>query len=278
MRRRFAKPFVRLGTSIRARGVGNTMLLAGKWGAWKLLPKLTNALELALANGAELLFDRRFGTETRSLRGQLVEDAPEHSRSDGSPYEATSPGALRLIVRSVTRRPKDWVFVDIGSGKGKVLMMAAGLGFREAFGVEHSPSLAGVAESNLHAYRQRRPAAPPIRSAAGDAATVELPAGPLFVYLFNSFGETVMRAFAANLERSLASNPRPLMLAYLNPIQAPVLDECTFLQRTGAIETLLLGTCYVYRGTGPENDCRDDVQVGTRYLSGWTRGSYGTAG
>jgi len=237
----------RVSDSIRMRGVANTARLASRWGAWKLSPRLTDSLERSLATRAERRFDRRFGTETRSLYGRAVADAPAESGNDGKGYESTSQGALRLIVRSVTRRPEDWVFVDIGSGKGKVVIMAAALGFREAIGVEYSPSLARLGEQNVRVFRESHPAAPPTQLTVGDATEIDLPAGPLFVFLYNPFGEATIAAFLENLARSLAATPRPLVLAYLNPRHARVFDDCPFLRKTNVVETMLVGSCNIYQ-------------------------------
>ena len=61
-----------------------------------------------------------------------------------------------------------------------------------------------------------------------------------------------MRTFVETLRRTLEADPRPLVLAYQNPAHAAVLEGCGFMDRTAVIETLLLGTCYVYRATGLE--------------------------
>lgn len=252
-RARLSGPALRLSRSIRTRGLANSARLAIRWGAWRFLPAISTRLEVWLPDLSERRFDRRYGTETRSRRGRVVGDAPAGSREAGKAYEATTPGALRLLVRSVTDRPGDWTFVDVGSGKGKALMLAAGLGFQEVIGVEHSPSMARQAEANVRAYRQHRGSAPRIRTIAADATTFGFPDSPLFIYLFNPFGESTLRAFAANLQRSLAEHPRPVALVYLNPVHHDVLDECGFLDKTAVIETFFQGSCFVYRHA-PQDD------------------------
>ena len=242
----------RVSDSLRMRGVANTARLAGKWGAWKLSPTFVNSVERSLALRAERRFDRRFGTETRSLYDRAVTDAPSASVADGNGYEATSRGALRLIVRSATKRPQDWVFMDIGSGKGRVVITAATMGFRATIGVEHSPSLARIAEENIEVFRRSYPSAPPLQSIAGDATTIELPAEPLFVFLYNPFGEATTAAFLENLARSLRATPRPVVVAYLNPRHAPLFDDCPFLRRVRVVETMLVGSCNIYRSVDTE--------------------------
>ena len=63
---------------------------------------------------------------------------------------------LRIFEDMTACLPPDlssFSFIDIGSGKGRALILAGRLGFREAIGVEFSSNLHRIAEKNLARVR-----------------------------------------------------------------------------------------------------------------------------
>jgi len=64
-------------------------------------------------------------------------------------------GILRAI-ESLDIDLTDYLFVDIGAGKGKLLLLASHLSFSEIIGVEYAPSLHAVAMKNIQQQKIRR--------------------------------------------------------------------------------------------------------------------------
>jgi cyclopropane fatty-acyl-phospholipid synthase-like methyltransferase len=83
---------------------------------------------------ADLEFDLRYGTDTMR---RVEKDALPGSSS----YSATKARGFRTLMRKLDL-PKASVFVDLGSGKGRVLLLAAQYGFEKVVGVEYSQSCA----------------------------------------------------------------------------------------------------------------------------------------
>jgi SAM-dependent methyltransferase len=109
-----------------------------------------------------------------------------------------------------------FTFADVGSGKGRALLLACDYPFREIIGIELSPELDRVARANIARYRGGRHH-PPVISLLGDAAEFAWPPGPLIVYMWNAFTRPVMERVFKNLETSLAQQPRELYLVYIHP-------------------------------------------------------------
>jgi hypothetical protein len=109
---------------------------------------------LAATEITDRLFDARYGTETiaeatlASLTG-VVGDT-EHAE----PYVATRVLALHKQLRTLDLPPGQ-VLVDFGSGKGRVLMVAAPFSFRAVRGIEFSAALCDVAGMNVERFRRR---------------------------------------------------------------------------------------------------------------------------
>jgi SAM-dependent methyltransferase len=174
-------------------------------------------------------FDRRYVTDTvRRLPVDAMQDVPAEFAAHAVHYEASAIPKFRRAMRAVRRtlgpRVAAFSFVDIGSGKGLVVMLAARLPFREVVGVEMAPELHETAEHNCVRFRaaqQQRLA--PIRLVQGDALRCDLPAGDLVVYLYNPFDALILGRFLERLEE-VAADGREILIVYVNPLHRARLD------------------------------------------------------
>jgi SAM-dependent methyltransferase len=126
---------------------------------------------------------------------------------------------------------RDFTFIDLGSGKGRTLLMASDYPFRRILGVELLPSLHQIAQQNLRQYKSDSQKCFALESICADATAFPFPDGPLVIYLFNPFPESGMRQVFANLERLLRAHPRPVYVLYHNPLLEHVLSEGMQLQK-----------------------------------------------
>jgi cyclopropane fatty-acyl-phospholipid synthase-like methyltransferase len=120
--------------------------------------------------------------------------------------------------------PARYVFVDLGSGKGRMLLIAAERPFREIQGIEFAAELHREAEANIKRYRSSKQRCKRIRSLALNAADYAFPRDDLVIYLFNSFGRAVMEQVLDRLEKSLENDPRDVILVMLFPGCAFLVD------------------------------------------------------
>ncbi len=148
-------------------------------------------------------FDRDLGVNTRGYRDLR--------------YEPTPADVFHEMLSRIPFDPQEFVFVDFGSGKGKVLMLAAQYPFRKVIGVELWEDLHRVAVENLAAFLTR--AAGEVRSVLMDAADFPLPEEPLVLYFFNPFPEQVLARVLANLKESLARAPRRVYVLFYAPVR-----------------------------------------------------------
>jgi hypothetical protein len=73
-----------------------------------------------------------------------------------SPYQPTEPAIFRKMMAILKIDFREFSFIDIGSGKGRVLLMASDYPFRRILGIELLPALHAVAEKNLTTGAIRR--------------------------------------------------------------------------------------------------------------------------
>jgi len=135
-----------------------------------------------------------------------------------SPYQPTDPALFHKMLANVVINFRQFTFIDIGSGKGRVLLMASDYPFRRNLGVELLPDLHRVAQENIGKYKSDWQKCSTIESICGDAREFVFPAEPMLLYLFSPLPESGFVQFLANLERSLRGHPRPLLLIYHNPL------------------------------------------------------------
>ena len=159
--------------------------------------------------------DRRQGVDT-AAEVNLAQLG--FSASEWLGYEASGWRVLPRILPpgEVT---EDDVFLDLGSGKGRVLFQAArDYRFGRVIGVELSPDLNEIATANIERNRSRLRCAD-VQIVTGDAAAYRIPDDVSVIYLYNPFrGPTFSRA-VDNVVASLERHPRRLRIVYKSPLE-----------------------------------------------------------
>ena len=197
-------------------------------------------------------FDRLHGTDTSGLLSadwllqSLERDAgsshPRPRPTDLTAYYGVAPSILRSLIRLWREELapgaplEETVFLDIGAGKGRALLLAAEFPFLRVEGVELSPQLAAIASDNILRRQATADGATlaPTAVHVADATRVRLPREPTLAFLFHPFERTVLRRFLRHVEASLRKAPRPFDLLYVNAEHGPVLDAHPAFQRLWA--------------------------------------------
>jgi SAM-dependent methyltransferase len=150
-----------------------------------------------------------------------------------SAYQPIEPELFREILGSLGIDFSEFTFVDIGSGKGRALLLAAEYPFRRVLGVELLPELNAVAEKNIRKFLNDKRACAEIQVLCGDATEFAFPADPLVVFLFNPLPEVALKKLTENLDTSLREKPRPVLVIYANPVFEDVVAKCAALTKIG---------------------------------------------
>jgi hypothetical protein len=155
-----------------------------------------------------------------------------------SPYQPTESGLFHEMIEALSARDGfdfcRFIFIDLGSGKGRTLLMAADYPFRRIVGVELLPGLNQIAQENLRQYKCASQKCFAVESVCGDAADFSFPNEPMVLFFFNPFPEPGLRRVIANLERSLREHPRVVYVLYHNPLLEQVVSESGSLKKLWA--------------------------------------------
>ena len=154
----------------------------------------------------------------------------------GNPYFATDPWLFEQMMNALPIRFQDFTFIDLGSGKGRALLLAAKQGFQRVIGVEFMPELHRAAEENIRKFVPKFRLSAQVQSVCTNALDFEFPVAPLVVYLFNPFPEPVFAAVLNNLRRSWEQNPRPVYVPYRYLEFERLLEESDWLTKIAGTE------------------------------------------
>jgi SAM-dependent methyltransferase len=171
-------------------------------------------------------FDLQHGLETSGLiHGGALGDGHRHA-AFSTAYLGVPPSRMRALLNRWRETPgvlpiEQYTFVDVGCGKGRALLLASEMPFREVVGIELDRDLTQVAGQNLERWRAGIQTSCPLRVLHGDATEAQLPEGPLVVYLYNPFLAPVFRRLLERLQQRSAL----VDLLYLYPKEEAVFKE-----------------------------------------------------
>ncbi len=146
-------------------------------------------------------------------------------------YIPTRGRAFNKLMKRIGY-PKGGAFIDFGSGKGKILLLASQLGFPRVIGVEFSEKLCAFANRNVRLYRHRIPNGTGIEVVCADAAKYSIPDDANVFFMFNPFGLGVIRTVAQNIKTSLDRKPRTIWMIYNDPIYIEAVQKKLRIQET----------------------------------------------
>jgi SAM-dependent methyltransferase len=178
-------------------------------------------------------FDLEHNVETSGRVHVTDLDIADPNWIHASPYVPTPSRFLRETLAGLDMRFEDLTFIDLGSGKGRVLLMASEFPFRKIIGVEISSELTELAGRNIASYKGAQRCRD-LNLVCMNFTRFDFPQEPLFVFLYNPASLHLSRVVARNLMNSLKKCPRPAWILYVTPRE--VFDSESNLERVRAGE------------------------------------------
>jgi len=128
-----------------------------------------------------------------------------------------SPTPVRTVRNALSRcsvRHEHVTFVDVGCGKGRVLLLATEFPFRRILGVEASKALCDIARSNVGKASRTRAGCERISVVHADATTFDIPDDAALFYFYEPFALDVSVAVLERIEESIRRLPRSVVLCF----------------------------------------------------------------
>jgi len=212
-------------------------------------------------------FDLQHGVDTSGLiGGRRLSSGRIHDRHITA-YWGTAPSAFLEVFalwnESLSNGPyssHDYVFIDIGCGKGRALMLASDHSFSRVVGVELNPALVSIAKKNLIKWKASAHTCDDIEVLNADALEFPFPESPTLLYVFNPFDVHVTQLLLDRIQAVSLARSIPIDIIYMTPEHAHLFTVVPNLQLLGegrapptteekavdAFQTQSLGYC-IYR-------------------------------
>ncbi len=217
-------------------GILKRLIVAWKrYDAWKFISLVSKNLRFFIKKlfSGELLqstpkseFDNEFGTDTDGILevGSLdiaLSENNHHARN----YTPSPALFTTKIIQELSIDHTRFSFIDFGSGKGRVLLIASQFPFKSVIGIEFSRELCEVAKDNIAKIPPSKCAASWVECVHTDVMEYRLPGDPLVCYFFNPFDQVIMEVVVVRLVESLREIPREIYVIYLNARYRVLVDN-----------------------------------------------------
>ena len=180
-------------------------------------------------------------TEIDDLQGEKIESS---NLSHASIYQGTNYYLIEQAFEYLKTEKANNHLVDFGSGKGRIMVVAAHYGFKNITGVDFSQSLCREAEYNIEKIKPLFPATN-FKIICSDAADYTIENNTNVFFFFNPFDEVVMLQVVRNMLTSLKKNPRKVYVVYVNPLHKEIFlsagfSEEYYLKKMEYLEFIIL--------------------------------------
>jgi SAM-dependent methyltransferase len=170
---------------------------------------------------SDWLFDKLNRIETAAvIPGELNLNRP----ANATDYLPVRPPILLRALSSLPIDYAKYVFIDVGSGKGRGVFLASRFPFQKLIGVEITKELHEKARKNSKVWHiddaHRR------EFIWQDIVDFEFPDQPLVLFLFHPFGPEIMRVMLDRIRRSTEKCMREVIMIYVNPEHESVIESC----------------------------------------------------
>ena len=109
---------------------------------------LIDAVKIYLLKIDTRIFDYKYNVNTH--KDSYLKDLKFNSinKKEACDYETLAIFSIKKILNNIEIDKKD-IFVEVGCGKGRVLLIASRYNFNKIIGIEFSPELVDIARSNV---------------------------------------------------------------------------------------------------------------------------------
>ncbi|MFE5241546.1 MULTISPECIES: hypothetical protein [unclassified Streptomyces] len=170
-------------------------------------------------------FDTSFGVDTSTpFESWDAGEADNFDLLNNYRYSPSPTGILRAVMSQVPVDYEEVAFIDFGSGKGRVLLVASEFPFKRIIGVELSGHLCDIATHNVMRYDSPSKRCDDFDIRHQSAEEFEIPDDAGVFYFYEPFSAAVTERVLENIERSLRRVPRAAVICLVGRALVPVVE------------------------------------------------------
>ncbi len=192
-------------------------------------------------------FDWRMGVKT-SRRVSI--DKLGHETDENHFHIASDYRTFKRVMNRIGIREDEDVFLDYGSGLGRMLILADHLyRFKKIIGVELSPDMVELSRLNIAKARKKgKLQSGNIEVHHADATRYAVPGEVTIIYFYNPFSGTVLNETLSNIRASLDATPRELTIIVKSPEHfEPEAAKMDWLEKKTVIGKGIRYAYHIYR-------------------------------
>ena len=133
-----------------------------------------------------------------------------------SRYEAVSFYMVEKLFRAFRKIASATSIVDLGCGKGRAMMVAAHFGFTDIKGIDFAKEICAQATVTM-TRKEKEFSAMRWQVLNADVTDYEIKSTDSVFFMFNPFGQSVLKNFLLKLEASCHLFPRTIYFLYASP-------------------------------------------------------------
>lgn len=133
-----------------------------------------------------------------------------------SRYEAVSFYMLEQLLRAFRKMSSTRSIIDLGCGKGRMMMVAAHFGFDQITGIDFAKELCEEAIKNMESKAKQFPALQ-WRVINENVEHYNIQRDDCVFFMFNPFASSVLKSFLKKLDVSCTQFPRTTWFIYASP-------------------------------------------------------------
>ncbi len=173
---------------------------------------------------ADLAFDWKYGTDTMRWVDVNSLQVSSDNQARSAPYQATKVRPFLGLLGQLPL-PDGSVFVDLGSGKGRVLLLASQYPFKRIVGLEFSGHLCATARNNVKLFQRKARVLAPVEVIKTDVTRYSFQDDENVFYMYNPFDAQVLAQALIGVRKSIEQQPRKVWMIYNTPMQRDTIDQ-----------------------------------------------------
>src|SRR5665647_53539 len=177
----------------------------------------------------EIKGENKYHTHTIEIDRLKRLSVKGENKKHASIYQAANYFLLEKAFTYLQEIQSNGAFVDFGSGKGRVMAVAAHYGFTKITGIDFAPALCLQATENIKRIQPLFPDAEFLIN-CDDAINYPIQKEDSVFFFFNPFDEIIMLEVVKNILKSLKENPREIQVIYINPLYKEIFLSAGFIE------------------------------------------------
>lgn len=172
-------------------------------------------------------FDKEYGTTTSLILRQyeLPEQVSLHRFQTSGRCHPSPVSSVKLALKALGNynvQYDQYIFIDVGSGLGRNLLLASDYPFKKIIGIEHSQYLYEITKENLVLFQAKKQKTFPFELICTDALEYPFPQENIVFYFWRPFNEELAFEFIKRIESFIQTTEFNVILLVLGQVYAAV--------------------------------------------------------